>query len=155
MNELYNLLLAGLSIPIALLAVHTLADFTLQSDKMAVNKSKSLGWLSLHVAIYTAVFMLYGILVGWSGEQVKTFGILTFCTHFLTDFFTSRLSRRVFPWIPQTQQTVLCEDLIARAIYADYEGEQGRSRNRFFNVLGVDQLIHFFTLALTYRLLIE
>ena len=155
MNELYNLLLAGLSIPVALLAVHTLADYRLQSDAMAVNKSKSLGWLSLHVAIYTTTFMIYGILIGWSGEQVKTFGILTFCSHFLTDFFTSRLSRRVFPWIPQTWQVL--DETTGKdvGVYLDHEGINGRSRNRFFNVLGVDQLIHFFTLALTYRLLIE
>ena len=155
MSELYNLLLAGLSIPIALLAVHTLADYRLQSDKMAVNKSKSLGWLSLHVAIYTTTFMLYGWLVGWTSYQFHMFGLITFCTHFLTDFFTSRLSRRVFPWLPQTWKVVDETTGIERGVYLDYEGSNGRSRNRFFNVLGVDQLIHFFTLALTYRLLIE
>ena len=155
MNELYNLFLAGLSIPIALLAVHTFADFRLQSDDMAVNKSKSNYWLTLHVLVYTATFILYGRLVGWDWETVGWFALITFITHFLTDYVTSRLGRRVFPWIPQTW-TVL-EEATGKdvGVYLDHEGRNGRSRNRFFSVLGADQLIHFFTLAVTYKWLIS
>lgn len=151
-----NSILVGLNLPVALLAVHTFADFRCQNDWMAINKSKRLDALALHVLIYTVVFMLYGFYSGWTGEVIRTFGIITFCTHFLTDFFTSRLSRRVFPWLPLTAEGPDQKKSFAgRTLYEDMDGINGRSRNRFFNVLGVDQLIHFFTLALTYRLLIE
>src|SRR3990167_6616337 len=142
-------LLTNLNIPIALLAVHTLADFRLQSNWMALNKSKRLDALLLHVAIYTTTFIVFLALSGWTFDAIGWFTCITFYTHFLTDYVTSRLGRRVFPWISQTWKVT--EHSTEVGVYLDYEGIDGRSRNRFFNVLGVDQLIHFFTLALTYK----
>lgn len=116
--------------------IHTIADFELQTDEMAINKSKSLKWLSLHVLAYSSLFTLvFGLL----------FGLVTFCTHFITDFFTSRWSRSKFPWLPQ-------EKLSAQhgiTLYQDFEGWNGRSRHRFFCVIGWDQLIHTYTLVAT------
>jgi len=141
-----NFLFAGLNLPVALWMVHFAGDLLAQNDWMAIQKSKRLDALTLHVFIYTLTFMLYGILVGWTGEQVKLFGILTFYSHFLTDFFTSKISRRLFPWVPSG---------LSSKVYLDHEGIDGRSRHRFFVNLGADQLIHMITLALTYRLLVE
>ena len=145
--------LTNLNIPIAILAVHTLADFFCQTNWQAVNKSKRIDALASHVITYTLVFMAFGWWSGWSYEQIKWFACITFYTHFLTDYVTSRLGRRVFPWIPQTWKVT--KNGTEVGVYLDYEGINGRSRNRFFNFLGVDQLIHFFTLALTYRWLIQ
>ena len=143
-------LLTNLNIPIALLAVHTLADFRLQSNWMAINKSKRLDALLLHVAIYTTTFIVFLALSGWTFDAIGWFACITFYTHLLTDYVTSRLSRRVYPLIPLTEKTNE-----GHTLYVDHEGTNGRSRNRFFNIIGVDQLIHFFTLALTYKWLIQ
>ena len=101
--------------PIWLLLVHYVADFLLQNDWMAVNKSKHWGALTLHVAVYSLVFTL---LLGWQ------FGLITFVTHFVTDAITSRWTRSLY--------------------YPVFK------RHWFFCVIGLDQLIHAYTLSYTY-----
>ena len=114
--------------------LHYVADFELQTDWMAVNKSKHWGALGLHVLIYSAVFaVVFGPL----------FGLITFITHFITDALTSRWSRRKFPWTPWNK------NLKGVMFYRDDEGVDGRSRHRFFSVIGFDQMIHAYTLLAT------
>lgn len=127
-------------IPLSMLLAHTIGDFSLQSDKMAVNKSMSSYWLTLHVLVYTLTMAVWAFLYGLSTPQLLAFTAVTFSTHYLTDFFTSRASRRLFPLVPCFTNPT---------IYYDNEGIGGRSRHRFFEMLGYDQLIHFFTLGYT------
>jgi membrane-bound metal-dependent hydrolase YbcI (DUF457 family) len=65
---------------IGLFWLHFLGDFVCQSDQMAIHKSTSYGWLSLHVLVYTVCF----IGIGWR------FAVLNGAIHFLVDLFTSR-----------------------------------------------------------------
>jgi hypothetical protein len=65
---------------VVLVWIHFIGDFVLQSDKMAINKSKSNRWLLAHVFTYSLPFALFG----WK------FVVLTFCFHCVTDYFTSR-----------------------------------------------------------------
>lgn len=67
---------------LVLLTVHFVADFLLQSDWMAINKSTSWVALGVHVAIYSACFLPWG----WQ------FAALTFLLHFVQDALTSRLT---------------------------------------------------------------
>lgn len=122
-----EMLLAILLLP----ATHYLADFELQTNSMAIGKSKSLKWLTLHVSVYSIVFMM---LFGWR------FGVVTFATHFATDFWTSRWSSRKWPFVPL---------LHVSGALRDRDGEGGRSRHGFFCVVGLDQMIHSYTLLLT------
>jgi len=101
-----------------LLGVHWIADFLLQTNWQAKNKSKRLDALGAHVATHTAVIatasvILFGIAGLW-------FALINGALHFATDFFTSRLSSHL-------------------AANLDW---------RFFAVLGFDQLIHQWTFAL-------
>lgn len=109
---------------VALLAVHWLADFVLQTHWQASNKSKDAVALIRHVGAYTAVmtlavqFIFPGDLYpAWAG-----FVMLNSVLHFATDYFTSRWSSRL--WAKQ-----------------DW--------HNFFVVIGFDQLIHQVTLAVT------
>lgn len=68
---------------LALVWLHFLADFILQTDKMAVNKAGSLAWLGLHVGVYTACFLFMGIY----------FALVNGALHFLVDFVTSKCTR--------------------------------------------------------------
>lgn len=65
-----------------ILGVHWFADFVLQSDMMAKNKSKSFKWLAFHVAVYTLCMIVFG----WK------FALLNGLAHFLIDAVTSRVS---------------------------------------------------------------
>lgn len=60
--------------------MHFVADFILQSDKMAINKSKSNGWLLLHVGVYSLPFFWFGV----------KFVLVQAAAHFTTDWVTSR-----------------------------------------------------------------
>lgn len=65
---------------IELIWLHFVADFVLQNDKMAVNKSSSNLWLIAHSAVY----MLPMLWFGWQ------FALINGVAHFATDWLTSR-----------------------------------------------------------------
>ena len=69
-----------------ILVTHWVADFILQSDEMAKNKSKHFRWLIAHVAVYTLTMCVFGI----------KFALVNGTTHLAIDFVTSRISS--FMW---------------------------------------------------------
>ncbi len=71
---------------IALVWVHFVSDFVLQTDAMAINKSKSSRWLALHVGIYSLCLLPFG----WR------FAIINAAAHFATDWVSSRASSRLW-----------------------------------------------------------
>lgn len=109
----------------ALLATHWIADFVLQTHWQASNKSKRLDALTKHVATYTAILAIVSVLL--FGTSGILFVAVNGILHFGTDYFTSRWSSR---------------------LYAEQDW------HNFFVVIGMDQLIHQTTLALTMQLLI-
>lgn len=68
---------------IAVLIVHWVADFILQTDRQALNKSKSNKWLTCHIATYTSVM---AVAFGFK------FGLVNGLLHWITDYGTSRAS---------------------------------------------------------------
>ena len=71
----------------AVLIAHWIADFVLQTDKMALNKSKSNRWLAYHVGAYT-LFM--SVFFG------PLFGIINGLCHLATDWFSSRITTKLW-----------------------------------------------------------
>lgn len=69
-----------------ILVAHWIADFILQSDRMALGKSKGIGWLSVHAVIYSiAMILMVGTCIpmwGW---------IILALSHFIIDGLTSRV----------------------------------------------------------------
>lgn len=65
---------------LALIWIHFIADFVLQSDWMAQNKSKKNWPLLVHIAVYTAPLFLFGWL----------FALVNGLAHFVTDWLSSR-----------------------------------------------------------------
>jgi len=112
---------------------HWVSDFLCQTHEMSLKKSKSIWWLSYHVVVYSAVTT-----IGWSvffGNTMENYLItiplifgITFVTHWVTDYFTSKWTSRLW-----------AEEKV----------------HDFFVVIGLDQLIHATTLLITYNYLIE
>lgn len=66
--------------------MHWFSDFITQTDAMAKNKSKSMKWLSLHIAVYTIPFLIFG----WK------FAVFNGLAHWVVDFFTSRWTSKLW-----------------------------------------------------------
>ena len=110
---------------VSLLACHTIWDFSMQSRWMGNNKSKELKPLAAHVLVYGFGLLLWSAFVMngvWSAQTTIYFISLNMGLHFVTDFFTSKLSRHYF--------------------------ETGQESS-FWNTIGIDQWIHAATLIYT------
>lgn len=66
--------------------MHFIADFVLQSDKVARGKSSSNKILVKHVCLYSIPFF-------WFGWQ---FAVINAVAHFATDWITSRITKRLW-----------------------------------------------------------
>lgn len=108
--------------------IHFIADFLCQTRKMAINKSKSLYWLTLHVLIYATITTLCWIPLGANLYILPWIWLMTFISHWVTDFITSKITTYFY----------LKNNMFG-----------------FFSIIGFDQLIHTITLLLTYNYLIK
>ena len=135
-----------LTVPFYLILLHFLGDFILQSDAIAIGKSKK--WLPLltHTTIYSLCFLWFGWL----------FVLVTFLTHTATDYFTSRAISKLFFLDVTTPDSVIGINQYSKAI--SNEGwslaKLNNKRHWFFVGVGGDQVIHYLTLGLTYKYLI-
>lgn len=112
-----------MSVLLAMLSVHFVADFVLQTDWQAQNKSKNWDALSRHVSVYTLSFVPLAVYWWGNSPTALHFLVLTFALHFTTDAITSRINSRLWA---------------AKRVHG------------FFVGIGADQLSHAFALALTY-----
>lgn len=110
-----------------LLFVHFIADFVLQTDWQAKNKSKSLVALGKHVSVYTLTLGVASLFLFGISINVFIFILVNGILHFVTDFFTSRMSSHYF---------------------------SRQDWHTGFIVVGFDQFVHQITLALTMLVLL-
>ena len=136
------------------LGLHCLADFVLQSWRMSKFKSTSIGWLSVHVLIYTLTTTSgIGLFCAASDAPfpLVAFWLLTFALHWATDFVTSRITSRAWaltealrpgPAPPDNKDGRLVRWRLKHIAH-------GRAVHNFFVVVGVDQFLHVLALAWT------
>jgi hypothetical protein len=104
------------------LFVHWIADFVLQNEKMALNKSTSNYWLGMHVTVYTlATIILWAILFSIVGMRVSFIQyveayLALFSMHFITDYITSRITGKYY---------------------------KAKKNHEFFVTIGFDQWLHY------------
>lgn len=116
-----------------ILFIHGVADFLLQTRDMAMNKSISNYWLSMHVFYYTLGITPIGLLV-WYHVGVYGWTLMIYWVlingglHWITDYYTSRWTKKL------------------------REQEKFYGFPSFFTVIELDQLIHYTTLFITFWL---
>ena len=129
-----------ISLPISMGVAHFVGDFLLQSNMMALGKSK---WTTLdgasalvsHALVYSLCFLPWGL----------SFALVTFFTHLVTDALTSRYLTSKLWFVKQTLAgRVFHGNTIRQTFFVDYEVSK---RHWFFVAIGFDQLIHMATLA--------
>jgi len=104
------------------LFVHWIADFVLQNEKMALNKSTSNYWLGIHVTVYTlATISSWVILFSIVGLhttllQYVLAALAIFSMHFITDYITSRITGKYY---------------------------KAKKNHEFFVTIGFDQWLHY------------
>lgn len=113
---------------ILIFVIHFISDFIFQSHEMSLKKSKSLLWLNYHILIYSGITTLCWVIYSIELTTIPLIFGVTFITHWITDFFTSKWSSYFY---------------------------SKNSIHNFFLVIGLDQLIHATTLILTYNYLIK
>ena len=107
---------------VALLLVHWVADFVMQTQWMAENKSRRLVALGAHVLTYSSVLGVATVVMFGATQPVLWFIAVNAGLHFATDFVTSRISAEMW-----RRQNV----------------------HAFFICIGFDQLLHQIALAAT------
>jgi hypothetical protein len=122
------------SIPIITLImlafIHWEADFSMQTHQMAMGKSKSNYWLTLHVLVYTGVTLLFWRFFIFDPSNVYClmdyfkFSLFIFSTHWITDYITSRISGKLY---------------------------KDEKYHEFFALIGIDQLIHLIQLVIAFN----
>ena len=112
-----------------LLLVHWVADFVLQTNQMALNKSKSNYYLGMHVTIYTlttiVAWWVMLLVVGIYSITSLTYILAAsaiFGMHFITDYITSRISGKYY---------------------------KAQKNHEFFVTIGFDQWLHYVCLLYT------
>lgn len=121
-----------ITIIFAILIIHWIADFILQTDSQAKGKSKEWKPLLTHTFNYSMVWYTAGLVLFFINPSIDMwvniiyFTTITFITHTITDYFTSRLNSRLWA--------------------------QGKT-HEFFVAVGFDQILHYVQLILTYILI--
>jgi hypothetical protein len=130
-----------------ILIVHWIADFVLQTDRQAKGKSKNWDDLLGHTFGYSVAWsipMCYFLLTPITGV---IFVIITFITHTITDYFTSRLNSKL---VPERWNIVLNNGEGNKTFWHYPKGENWHN---FFVSVGFDQILHYVQLFTTYYLL--
>lgn len=66
--------------------MHFVSDFIFQTDQMAMNKSRSNKWLTIHIAAYSAPWLI----LGWK------YALINGAAHWVTDWISSRITSKLW-----------------------------------------------------------
>lgn len=139
-----------------IILIHWIADFVLQTEKQAKCKSKNLHDLLSHTIYYSIITSLFYILLFpciYSFTELEPgylniiyFTLITFITHTITDYFTSRINNKFIP----EREYVHSYKIIDKFSFFRYKNENWHN---FFVSIGFDQVLHYTQLFMCYYLL--
>lgn len=111
-----------------ILVCHLIADFFLQTDWQAKNKSSDWSALTYHVLVYSTTVSVLAFPFITEAWQFFALYTITVLCHFTTDAITSR---------------------IVKGYFAKEDHHNG------FIVIGIDQVLHYAQLILTYNFILQ
>lgn len=117
---------------ICIILIHWFADFVCQTHWEATNKSKNNFALLQHTIKYTSIWVVFGLVYCivntsfYNPFSLTIFTLITFVSHTLTDYITSRIN--TYLW-------------------------NKKDIHNFFVSVGFDQVLHYVQLFLTFKLL--
>lgn len=106
--------------------VHFLADFCLQTNKQAEQKSTDEEQLKWHVATYSGVWLFMSYCLLGKVALSIIFAVVTFFCHYVTDYFSSRIGKPYW---------------------------EKKDYHNGFVIVGVDQFLHYIQLIGLYVIL--
>ena len=140
-----------------ILTIHYIGDFVLQTDQQAKEKSKYFHSLIAHTLTYS-IFVFFGIAI-LHGATVGTgesnfwfaffFAIISFVTHTIADYCTSRLNNKLAP----KEEVIMLKFNSSEEALPFSRFPKGRNYHNLFVGIGGDQLLHYIQLFLTYEFL--
>jgi len=142
----------------SIIIIHWVADFIMQSDYDAKNKSKFFHALFSHTITYSSCWFVIILLFGYINKTQTTewyvlntlfFVGITFVCHTITDYFTSRLNGKLAP----KEEVIMLKWDKNQPEQAFIRFPKGRSYHNLFISIGGDQVLHYVQLFLTYQLL--
>lgn len=102
----------------------------MQDEDWAVNKSKDVQALTKHVALYSILWLPVAYWIFKFDFNFSCgFVVVTFLTHFTTDYFSSKVTSRMF----------------VAGKFGTHIPNTGA-----FSVIGFDQMLHYYALFVTY-----
>jgi hypothetical protein len=119
-----------MTVLLVILVTHFIADFIVQTDWQAKNKSKRLDALTLHLATYS---LCLAVPLVWMApwRSALYYVALNALAHWVTDFFTSRATSWAYPRLTEK-------------VWGPVSGNAV-----FWAVIGFDQFAHQAVLILT------
>lgn len=103
---------------IMIFCIHFLADFCMQTEWMALGKSKEMKPLLAHIGTYTLILLLFSSLFLSPITALLWSGLNGLC-HLWVDYYSSRAMR---------------------------EARESGQERKFFMILGIDQMLHYICL---------
>ena len=109
--------------------MHWVSDFIFQAEEWSLGKSKRLAPLLKHTLTYSSLWIVPAWLMTFNFMGALWFSLITFVTHTITDYFTSKV----------------VSDKFERKYYGSPIPNFGA-----FSTIGFDQVLHYVQLILTW-----
>lgn len=145
----------NIQIILGIIIVHFIADFIFQTEKQAKEKSSNFLQLLHHSFTYTTIWAIAGIfyvlfnIKSYDNWDLSLFLLITFVFHTLTDYYTSRLNKKLLP----ASYNMILKINVNEKPKTFWHYPQGQNFHNFFVGVGFDQVLHYFQLFITYYLL--
>lgn len=124
----------SLKVFLVIVIFHWIADFIFQDERWATTKSKSFKSLIKHTAVYASIWIIGALLMFPETIQVIYFVLITLVMHTVVDYFSSKIVSKQFN-----------EKKLGGPI----------PNIGAFSTIGLDQVVHYIQLVLTYLILVK